>query len=237
MKTCAKCGIEKPESEFSPRSDTGGLRHQCKECVKERNKIYHEAHKEEDRSRCKIYYETHKEERALRDKIYYEAHKEETTAQKKIYRETHKKESAAYREAHKEEKAAHDKIYYEENKDKIIERAKEYTRNRWREDTDYRIKCDLRSRTRHALKSGKKAGSAVRDLGCSIPELKKHFESKFRDGMTWENHGSVWEIDHIKPLSSFDLADREQFLEACRYTNLQPLLVSENRRKGAKYDG
>jgi len=58
-------------------------------------------------------------------------------------------------------------------------------------------------------------------------------EKLFKPGMTWDNHGE-WEIDHIRPLTSFDLVDRLQFLEAVHYTNLQPLWAGENRKKRNK---
>ena len=53
--------------------------------------------------------------------------------------------------------------------------------------------------------------------------------------MTWNNYGyKGWHIDHIIPLSAFDLADREQFLKACHFTNLQPLRAEENFSKNNK---
>jgi hypothetical protein len=53
--------------------------------------------------------------------------------------------------------------------------------------------------------------------------------------MTWENWTTNgWHIDHIRPLASFDLTDRQQFLVACHYTNLQPLWATENRKKQAR---
>lgn len=99
------------------------------------------------------------------------------------------------------------------------------------------ISCALRIRLALAVRShkgiGKRSGSAVRDLGCTIPELKRYLEAKFRFGMTWENWSRAgWHIDHIKPLASFDLTDRCQLLQACHYTNLQPLWASENLSKG-----
>ncbi|MGA2412383.1 MAG: HNH endonuclease signature motif containing protein [Candidatus Binataceae bacterium] len=97
----------------------------------------------------------------------------------------------------------------------------------------------LRSRVNKALRrtSNKARLSAVRDLGCTLNELRAYLESKFFPGMTWENRGrNGWHIDHIKPLASFDLTDREQFLQACHYTNLQPLWATDNLRKGAKIE-
>jgi hypothetical protein len=95
----------------------------------------------------------------------------------------------------------------------------------------------LRSRMNSCIKGLYKSGSAVRDLGCSIEFLKTYLESQFQSGMTWENWSmNGWHIDHILPLSSFDLTDREQLLKACHYTNLQPLWAKDNLSKGKKYD-
>ena len=105
-----------------------------------------------------------------------------------------------------------------------------------RKRPEFRMRAYLRSRIVSAMKKRQKAGSAVRDLGCTVAELRAHLESKFQPGMTWENWGrgpGKWHIDHIRPLASFDLTDRVQFLQACHYTNLQPLWGVDNIRKGA----
>ncbi len=96
-----------------------------------------------------------------------------------------------------------------------------------------RLAYNLRVRLRKALKGNTKTGSAVRDLGCSIEELKIYLENKFQLGMTWKNYGE-WQIDHIIPLSAVDLTDRVQFKKVCHYTNLQPLWAIDNRSKGNK---
>jgi 5-methylcytosine-specific restriction endonuclease McrA len=52
--------------------------------------------------------------------------------------------------------------------------------------------------------------------------------------MTWDNYGSYWVIDHVVPLSEFDLTKRAQILKACNYTNLQPLTKPDHYRKTAR---
>lgn len=106
-----------------------------------------------------------------------------------------------------------------------------------RRDIQVKLAHNLRVRLRCAVGRGTKKGSAVRDLGCSVAECKAYLESKFQSGMTWENYGKDgWHIDHIKPLSAFDLSDREQLIQACHYSNLQPLWAVDNRRKSDKYE-
>jgi len=111
-----------------------------------------------------------------------------------------------------------------------------YARRRYAEDIQFRLANVLRARMRGALRSNHRAGSAVRDLGCSIVEFRDYLAAKFAEGMTWANWGE-WHIDHIRPLSSFDLTDRAQFLRAAHFTNMQPLWAHENLAKGAKLEG
>jgi hypothetical protein len=101
---------------------------------------------------------------------------------------------------------------------------------------DTRIKNNLRSRISKIVSGVVKQGSAVNDLGCSIEYFMSHIESKFKPGMTWDNYGhSVWHIDHIKPLNSFNLQDSEELKKACHYTNLQPLWAKDNLQKSDKW--
>ncbi len=61
-------------------------------------------------------------------------------------------------------------------------------------------------------------------------ELLEHLESQFDENMTWQNYGSYWHIDHIKPKSKC-----ETFQEAWQLSNLQPLEASKNKSKKDKY--
>ena len=148
------------------------------------------------------------------------------------------------KERYQQRKEYH-KSYYLLHEEKYIELRKKYNKynSKWnlkekerrKTDINYKLKCLLRTRLRSALLGAYKAGSTVSDLGCSIEDFKKYIESKFTIGMSWSNHGLYgWHIDHIKPLTSFDLSDRKQFLEACHYTNLQPLWAKDNMNKSNK---
>lgn len=128
------------------------------------------------------------------------------------------------------------KKYQQNNKQKLRNYMKEYRKERYDKDIQFRISTILRSRLGKAIKDEFKIGSAIKDLGCSITELKNYLESKFLSGMSWDNYGLYgWHIDHIKPLSTFDLSDRKQILEACHYTNLQPLWAKDNLSKNDNY--
>lgn len=73
--------------------------------------------------------------------------------------------------------------------------------------------------------------------GCDWKSLREHLESQFTDGMTWINYGvHGWHIDHIKPLSAFDLTNEQEIKTAFHYSNLQPLWAAENIRKHNKYE-
>ncbi len=111
------------------------------------------------------------------------------------------------------------------------------TNRRYANDSIFRLSKSLRSGFRSVLRGKTKVGSAVRDLGCTLEELWIRLESMFKEGMTRENYGEVWEVDHIRPFASFDLEDREQLLQAVHYSNLQPMFKKENRSKGSLYNG
>lgn len=98
-----------------------------------------------------------------------------------------------------------------------------------------RIKMSMRTRVSSYCKKIQvdKNFKTMDALGCTSEQFKQHLESKFTEGMTWDNYPK-WHVDHIKPIS---LATTEQeAIELSHYTNLQPLWAEDNLRKGNKYD-
>jgi hypothetical protein len=217
--------------------------------TKEQRKLYREANKhkrkawiESNKEKLKIKNKIWRETNAEKRKAWYEANKEKM----KIWRQENKEERKIWRETNKEKIKQYKKIYNQINQDRVKEYSQLYRKKnkkniyekeklRLQNNVQFKLKKGLRTRLRTAVKRNYKSGSAVKDLGCTIDELKTYLESKFQEGMSWDNWTKDgWHIDHIRPLSSFDLTNREELLQAVHYTNLQPLWAKDNLAKKDK---
>lgn len=156
-----------------------------------------------------------------------------------------KKDQARY-EKNRETLRAQNNAYYAQNKDAIRVQRKEYrTANRDKvladlkesrdRNPDGKIAVALRRRVRYFLGEGK---NAPEYLGCTKHNLRAWFEYNFvaelkETGldMTWENYGSVWEIDHVIPCSAFDMNDQTQVHRCFHWTNLAPISSARNKSK------
>ena len=161
--------------------------------------------------------------------------------EKKIYRVQNKEKNNEYSKKYyrTEKRQKYFKEYMDDykkrNHKKLMNWANKRSKERQLEDIQYKLKVNLRKRLLRAIKIDQKSGSAIEDLGCTIQFFKNYLESKFKPGMSWENYGLYgWHIDHVIPLSKFNLQNREDFLKACHYTNLQPLWATDNLKKGDK---
>ena len=119
------------------------------------------------------------------------------------------------------------------NKKTNLATQRKYYNEKLKDNIDYRILSSLRSRVWTVLKKQKKSNSTIKLTGCTIEFLRSHIESKFEDGMNWNNYG-VWHIDHIIPCASFNLSDPEQQKICFHYTNLQPMWGEKNIQKGSR---
>jgi hypothetical protein len=158
-------------------------------------------------------------------------------------REYKKKSSKKYRKENpekvKDSKNKWRKNNAEKHKEGVRRRSKRYRENK-KDDIQFKLRNLIRRRLR-SLISRKNLTEAIDEhIGCSYSMLVEYLESMFYDNpetleaMSWNNHSSDgWHIDHIIPLASFDLEDKEQFAKAIHYSNLQPLWAKENLSKGA----
>jgi hypothetical protein len=120
----------------------------------------------------------------------------------------------------------------------IRKQANEYMKEKVKTDPHYKLRFNISSLIRARLKSKNKTG-VFTVLGCTVQELMNHIEKQFKDGMSWKNYGKVWHIDHIKPDSWFkyETMDDAEFKECWALSNLQPLFITDNLRKGNRYAG
>jgi hypothetical protein len=224
-KICKICNQEKVVDCFSKRKRSkDGMQTSCKDCMK---------------NMCSRWYQNNKEDHAEYNKQWIESNKEQRKQQQKQYyqtnREKHKQQMKDWYLLNRERANAKSKQWQSLNKNRMRLNAAEYSYKRLKKDINYKLIKILRTRLYNALKNSQKKGSAVKDLGCTIQELKVYLESKFLPGMSWENYGlHGWHIDHIVPLSRFNLEDAEQLKKACHYTNLQPLWAEDNLVKSNK---
>lgn len=233
IKKCSKCSEEKNIELFYPG------RSECKDCSKAKRKESYKANPEIQKERSR--------KRRLEKKDEINEYLKEWRIKNKDKQEKYNKERWIYKkdeciernkkywEENKERLTVRNKEYYEENKSKIINKNVDYERNRTKEDELYKLTKQYRTRTKMAFKQKEfeKPTKTTDLIGCSPEEFKKYLESKFTEGMTWENRGlKGWHLDHIIPLSS--AKTKEELEKLCHHTNIQPLWWQDNLKKGSK---
>ena len=99
-----------------------------------------------------------------------------------------------------------------------------------RDDPIEKFKRNIRTRIYLSLKKDK---HTVEYLGCGSKEYMSWILNN-NDGYTLANHGKEWHIDHVIPLSTFDLDDEDQQLVAFNWRNTMPLAAKDNLSKNNK---
>lgn len=125
-----------------------------------------------------------------------------------------------------------------------VKKAREYYNHKRKTDPQFKLSLNLRNRLNTLVKSYLKNGktvsnhSALNLIGIPIEDFVSYIESQFVKGyMNWENHGEVWELDHIKPISSYDLTQDDQLKECFNFKNYQPLFKLTTVIDGVEYIG
>lgn len=91
-KKCPRCKELKPLSEFIKSKQTKDkLTCYCKDCEKERVKLWVENNKEKNKETRKVYYEKNKEKIYKKNKLWHQNNKEKYREYFKEYRKTHQK--------------------------------------------------------------------------------------------------------------------------------------------------
>lgn len=96
---------------------------------------------------------------------------------------------------------------------------------------EHRVQTNLRRRFKRKLSAS--SPSLDKLVGIPYMEFRAYISALFQEGMSWENYGEVWTIDHILPLS-FAKDDYDDTLALFHYSNSRPLFISENSSKNDK---
>ena len=124
-----------------------------------------------------------------------------------------------------------------ENVDKWRKTKRDYERNRKARDHLYKLINNFRTAIYQVLKENNinKNGHYFEILKYTPEDLISHLETKFTNGMTWDNYGE-WHVDHIKPISSYIILEigDDEFMNCWSLSNLQPLWGKENISKSNK---
>lgn len=161
--------------------------------------------------------------------IRYQSNKEKILEKQKQYQQSHKHEileyNKQYKQSHKPEIAEYKKQYKQSHKNE----RNEYERLKKQNDAQYRLICNLRSRLSNCIKN--KSQSTKDLLGISFDIFIKWIKFQLPADYTIEDLGAKLHIDHVIPLSSFDLTDESQLKKAMSWVNLQPLESAKNQSK------
>ena len=195
--------------------------------IRESNRKYHAAHPE----RHKKYREAHLEKKRESDRKYYKTHLKECNERNRKWRTTNpEKARVAIRKwnaANPERKRDTKRKWWAANPGWM----NKYRKARCLSDEGFAVELRLRSRLLHAFNCYSKTGKLMKSgkYGVDWGKIIRHLGSCPGDRKDYE-------IDHIRPLSSFDFNDSEQVKQAFAPRNHQWLTTKENRRKGNKIE-
>ena len=207
-KICTICKNDLPLSSFyKKKGGLHGCQAECKECNKSRVKANYNKNREVRVSQKRKYNSENRDIILGRLKVYYIKNKSKILEDKKIYSSV--------------------------NKEKIRSRGRSYEKKKM-EDPIYRAIRNCRNRISKICRGVELIKSKSKYLGCSSEYFRKYIEERFIHGMSWDNYGTVWHVDHKKPLSLFDLSIEDNRVIAFHYTNTQPMFAKENIAKGNK---
>lgn len=126
--------------------------------------------------------------------------------------------------------------WYLNNREYYNEYQRNYHYNRYHNDINYRIKKCLYSRLYNLICYQQHSETLSDLLRCSDEFFMSWLKYQFDENMTESNYGRYWEIDHVLPISKFNMKNEDERRLIWDWKNIRPLEISENRSKGDKLD-
>jgi hypothetical protein len=204
---CVKCSLDKQESDFTLRKGRTNRDTSCKRCRTEYVKQYKQDIKLGNR--IKICKNPVIDNRVVCIKC---------NLSKECNQFQFRNDNQTYRNTCKDCKRSEMSVYYENVYNEI-------RRDKRKNNIQERLKNNHRNYIyKHLTIKRKKKKSSLLYVGCDFKMLKNWIEYQFDLEMSWENYGTLWTLDHVLPLSKFDLTDdtetRIAFGKICSHVSI-----------------
>lgn len=204
-KKCSKCNQVKAFSKFYKNlRSKDGLKSQCRKCHNEYSKNWRIRNKE----------------KMAKYKVEY---RKKSAEKIRNYRKKYKK-------FNKEKMAKTQKTWVNNNYEAYRKAQRKWQKMKRKTDPKYRCDMNMASAIWLALREKKNGEKWEYLVGYTLQELMWHLETQFNKKMSWDNYGSYWHIDHIKPKNRYvyNNPEDEGFKRCWALENLQPLEAREN---------
>lgn len=202
-KLCIKCNDEKPISRFRPSSNV------CKDCVNNRMRTYFKGYYEQNKVRLKEIEKIRNEK--LAERLDMDSIKicNECSLEKKQreFRLNRKNCLDCERKYHKE-----------------------FKMDKRHNDILFRIIDNCRTRLSYSVKKLKN-NSTIEYLGVKDTFLITWLEFCLDEKMSFDNYGEYWHVDHVIPVSRFNIKTEDEIYICFNWKNLSPLSAKENLTK------
>ncbi len=181
---------------------------------------------------------------------YYHANRERVLKQKEARRNSDTGEFKVrikeYAQANRAKISEQQRIRRKENAElerqkrvDYLPRRRELSKLRRAENPTRKMIENCRSRIRHILKREKvtKTQNTFKFIGCTAEFFRTFLEWQFTSEMNWSNYGTCWTVDHIIPISYFNLHNPDHSRIAFNYSNCRPLHADKNSEKNDTLPG
>jgi hypothetical protein len=235
IKICSACGKDVPISQFRRKGKY--ISGACCACLSNRSRAEYAAHADKHRRQRSKYAEAHRVELAGKARAFRREHPDKIREYYARYKKKHPEKLVhRSREQYAKDVQANREYarrYRQEHPDAVRITMARCQRNRRASRPEYIVKDRAANVMRRALSGTVKRGRTLELVGCSAAAFREHIERQFLPGMTWENK-SMWHIDHIVPVSAFDLSSEAAQRACFHYTNTKPMWKADNIKKGDK---
>lgn len=210
-KTCTNCKEEQTEADFEIGSNN------CKTCRndKKKQRLNKYAKEMPDQKMCKKCCELQSSDNfRLGENVCYECTKSKLYEWRQDNAEQFHKICAKYR-----------------SKDGYQEKNNKYKRDNYNNNPQERKRRHYRMYLRDYIFRGKVSKKIDTIVGLSQEQMRDWLEFNFKPGMTWDNYGTFWNLDHVKPCCAFDLTEKQEIYNCFSWKNTLPVYCKENLEK------